>query len=62
MKNAFTTIAAVLMVLLLALATVSAQEKKVEKKITVVTVHDGEKTVIDTTIVLDDALGGKEKA
>lgn len=50
------------MVLLLALATVSAQEKKVEKKITVVTVHDGEKTVIDTTIVLDDALGGKEKA
>lgn len=41
-------------VLLLASSTVSAQEKKIEKKITVVTVIDGEKTVIDTTIVLDE--------
>ena len=55
MKNTFTTIAAVMTVLLLAPATVSAQEMKTEKKITVVTVHDGEKTVTDTTIVLDDA-------
>ncbi|HSO78374.1 MAG TPA: hypothetical protein VLQ76_07390, partial [Bacteroidales bacterium] len=54
----FTTIAAILTVLLLAPATVSAQEKKTEKKITVVTVHDGEKTVTDTTIVLNDAPGG----
>jgi len=53
MKNTFTTIAAVMTVLLLASATVSAQDKKAEKKITIVTVHDGEKTVIDTTIVLD---------
>ncbi len=59
MKNTFTTIAAVMTVLLLASATVSAQEKKIGKKITVVTVHDGEKTVIDTTIVLNDTIGGK---
>ena len=52
MKKTFTTIAAVMTVLFLASATVSAQEKKIEKKITVVTVNDGEKTVIDTTIVL----------
>ena len=59
MKNTFTTVAAVMTVLLLASATVSAQEKKIGKKITVVTVHDGEKTVIDTTIVLNDTTGGK---
>jgi len=59
MKSTFTTIAAVMTVLLLASATVSAQDKKIEKKITVVTIHDGEKTVIDTTIVLNDTTGGK---
>jgi len=59
MKKTFTTIAAVLSVLLLASSTLSAQEKKIEKKITVVTVHDGERTVIDTTIVLNDTVGGK---
>jgi hypothetical protein len=59
MKKTFTTIAAVMTVLLLASTTVSAQEKKIEKKITVVTIHDGEKTVIDTTIVLNDTVGGK---
>ncbi len=58
MKITFTTIAAVMTVLLLASTTLSAQDKKIEKKITVVTIHDGEKTVIDTTIVLNDTTGG----
>ncbi len=38
MKNTLTTIAAVMTVLLLASATVSAQEKKYEKRITIETV------------------------
>lgn len=59
MKKTFTTIAAVMTVLFLASTTVSAQEKKIEKKITVVTVNDGEKTVIDTTIVLNDNAGNR---
>lgn len=57
MKNTLTTFGAIIAVLLLASATVSAQEKKIEKKMTIVTINNGEKTVIDTTIVLTDTVG-----
>ena len=59
MKKTIPAFAAILAVLFLASSTLSAQEKKVEKRVTIVTIQDGEKTVIDTTIVLSDTVGGR---
>ena len=59
MKKTLTTIAAIMVLLFLASATVSAQEKKIEKKMTIITMDDGKKTVVDTTIILNDTTEGE---
>lgn len=57
MKKRFFTTAATIACLLLGAGTISAQEAKVAKKIRIVTIEDGKKNVIDTTIIENDTLG-----
>jgi hypothetical protein len=57
MKQRLTMITAITALLFLVSATVSAQEKKIERKMTIITMDDGKKTVVDTTIILNDTKG-----
>jgi len=58
MKKILITITSITALLFLVSGTVSAQEKKIEKKMTIITMDDGKKTVIDTTIILNDTKEG----
>ena len=59
MKRILITSGATLAFLILAGGTASAQEKKIEKKVHIVTIDDGKKTVIDTTYVITDTTDSK---
>jgi len=57
MKKTLATATVFMAVLFLAAGTASAQEKKIEKKVHIIKVEDGKKTVIDTTFTITDPEG-----